>query len=673
VHQRARHRLWSGDFEKSCEYPAGRASLLLKPKKDKDIELILKGENMVKSRITRNALLAGTVVLLAGGGVWAAQSAKPGAELLGSIPAKSLFCVRINNLDGALRAVNEYLKGVAPESFDAQAAVISKLGKALGDEKLSGVNRGGNFAVFAVNVPSQSPGGVAGQPGAGGPMANLFIGAMLLVTDYEQFISQNPNCGKPDGEGISTITVDGRPSSLVTSFQRFALVCPPNLREKLIPVKKMLAQGESSLVTVLDGEQQKLAGSESVWAYVNVKEASGLIGPMFFAQLGQMKTQLQKMKESGQGPAMMVDPAGIMDFYGGMFRMVMDGTDYMTIALSPAPQTCSLTVGVKAVPGSDMAAIVGSPMSGDFGNMLGYLDDGAMMNLGCKVDRESLKVAYTKLIDLVGKMAAEAMPAEDLDKIKALTAKFIDAMGDSLAISAGTTGPEAPLVSIKYVLKVKDEASFKEVIDEQLKMMQEGAFAKLYKGFGMEMDFKVQRQTDTYKGIRIDSAKLTFKMGDEKSPQTQMIRKIYGDALDYRWAFVKGHCVYAIGGGADAGVRELIDQVQAGGPSQMGSQMKAALAAIPQSQQADAVGTFNYVRLLNMVLGAMHTPGGESTVKLDVPTTSNIAFAARTTSDGVLKMQMVLPKEHLVEIQSAFKTLSAFKTPIPQIKKQEGL
>jgi hypothetical protein len=314
-----------------------------------------------------------------------------------------------------------------------------------------------------------------------------------------------------------------------------------------------------------------------------------------------------------------------------------------------------------------MAAIVGSPMSGDFGNMLGYLDDGAIMNLGCKVDRPSLKVAYTKLIDLVGKMTAGAVPQADLDKIKAITTKTIDAVGDSLAISFGTGGQESPSVSIKYVIKVKDEASFKEVIDEQLKMMEEGAFAKLYKGFGMEMDFNVQRAADTYKGIKIDSAKVAFKMGDEKSPQTQMIRKIYGDALDYRWAFVKGHCVYAIGAGADKVIRELIDQVQAGGPKETGSQMRAALDAIPASRQADAVGTLNYVRMLNMVLGAMPMPQGAAGVKLDVPTTSNIAFAGRTTAPGVLNVQMVLPKTHLVEIQSAFKTL------IPQIKKQEEL
>lgn len=619
---------------------------------------------MVSSRITRNAILAGTIVLLAGGGVWAAKAgkgAKQGAAAgpLGSIPARSVFCVRINNLDGTLEAVNEYLKDVAPQSFNAQDAVTSKLGKMLGDEKLRGVNKNGSFAVFAVNVPSDKA--------AGGPMANMFLGAMLPVRDYEKFISQNGNCGQADGEGISTVTIDGQTRALVTNFRRFALLCRPNDREKLVAVKEMLGQKKSGLMTVLDDQQKELAANAPVWAYVNVKEASGFVAPAFFGKLEQMKTQLQKMKESGQGPPMMVDPSGIVDFYRGMFKMLLDGTDHVTLALSPTPQACSLAVGVKAVPGSDMAAIVGSPMSGDFGNMLGYLDDGAIMNLGCKIDRPSLKVAYAKLIDLVGKMTAGAMPQEDLDKVQALTARFIDAMGDSLAISFRAGGQEAPLIAIKYVMEVKDEAAFKQAIDEQLKMMEEGAFAKLYKGFGMEMDFQIQRQADTYKGIKIDSAKLAFKIGDEKSPQTQMIRKIYGDALDYRWAFVKGYCVYAIGAGADEVVRELIDEVQGGGPKQVGSQMRAALDAMPGSSQADAVGTLNYVRMLNMVVGAMPMFPAAGSAGLNVPTTSNIAFSGRTTAPGVLNMQMVLPKQHLVEIHSAFKTL------ITPIKKQEEM
>jgi hypothetical protein len=570
-----------------------------------------------------------------------------------------MFCVRINNLDGALATANEFLKGVAPESFDAQAAVVSKLGKLLGDDKLTGIDRKGNFAIFAVNVPSEKP--------APGPMGNMFIGALIPVADYDEFISQGPNRGKPDEEAISTITIDGQPRALATNVRRFALLCWPDAREKLISVKKMMGEREQSLVAALDDDQRQQAADASVWVYLNIKQASELVGPMVFAGLEQMKGQLQKMKESGQGPPMMVDPAGVVSLYGAMFKMLMNGTDQVTVALTPSAQICNVAVGVKPVPGTEMAAIIGSAVPGDFGNMLGYLDDGAMINLGCKVDREGLKAAYVKLIDLVGQMMAGAVPEADIDKVKTLTARVIDAMGDSLAISFAPTGRESPLPSVKYVMKVKDEKAFKEVIEEQLKMMQEGAFAKLYKGFGMEMDLKVERGADTYKEIRIDSAKVAFKIGDEKSPQAEMIKKIYGDALDYRWAFVDGYCVYSIGGGADQTVRELIDQVRAGGPKEIGSEMKSALEAIPGSRQADAVGTLNYVRILNMALGFMPLPAGVGAPKLQVPTKSNIAFAGRTTADGKLLMQMALPKEHLQDIKSAFQTL------IPQIKKQEEL
>ncbi|MHC4679072.1 MAG: hypothetical protein ACYTEK_10270, partial [Planctomycetota bacterium] len=171
---------------------------------------------MVSSRITRNALLMGTVVLLAAGGVWAAKSAKPGAAgLLGFIPARSVFSVRINKLDDTLEMVNEFLKGVAPASFDAETAVLSKLGKLLGDDKLRGVNRRGNFAIFAVNVQ--------GKSAAQGPMGNMFIGALLPVRNYDNFVSKNPNCSQADDQGISTITIEGRPRALVTNFRRFVL------------------------------------------------------------------------------------------------------------------------------------------------------------------------------------------------------------------------------------------------------------------------------------------------------------------------------------------------------------------------------------------------------------------------------------------------------------------
>ena len=95
-----------------------------------------------------------------------------------------------------------------------------------------------NIAIFAVNVP--------GDSAAPGPMGNIFIGALLPVMKYENFISRNPNCGEPDNDGISTITVNGNPMGLAMNFRRFALLCPANARENLTKARKMLTQRKNA-------------------------------------------------------------------------------------------------------------------------------------------------------------------------------------------------------------------------------------------------------------------------------------------------------------------------------------------------------------------------------------------------------------------------------------------
>ncbi len=607
---------------------------------------------MFNSRSLRNVILIATIAMLAAGGVWAEESAKRRTTgMMWAIPARSLFCIRINKFDGTLDAANEFLKDVAPESFNAKAALLSKLGDLLGDDRLRGVNKKGNIAIFGLNVE--------GESASRGPMGNLFIGALLPVTKYENFISRNPNCGEPDDEGISTIAVNGQTKGLATNFRRFALLCPPNARENLIKVKKLLAQRKQSLGRGLDADERKQAASSPVWIYLNVKQGSQLIQPVLSGGLEKMKAQLEKAKESGEGPP--IDPAGIISFYGGIFKTVLDGTENVTVALAPSAEACKVNLGLKSVPDSAMAAIVGSPVDGNFGNILGYLDDGAMINLGTKVDHPSLKAGYMKLFDLMGQMIADGISEADLEEMKSLTTEGINALGDSIAVSVGVNGKGSAPFWGKYVIEVKDEKAFKEVLEKELQMMEDGAFGELYKGFGMEMSVKIKRGAGTYKGVTIDAAKVNFKI-NEKSMQSQMIEEMFGDGLDYSWAFVNNNCVYTIGGDADKMIRELIDQVKAGGPKKIGAEMKAAMDAIPGSKQADVVGTFNYVRAINMATRFM-IEGADSADQ--VQSQSSIAFAGRTTEGGKMKLQMVLPKKHLQEIQSVFKTL------IPQIEKQQ--
>jgi len=500
-----------------------------------------------KNVIFRNAIVVATVAMLAAGGVWASEAKKKRQPtgMMWAIPAKSLFCVRINKFDGTLDAANEFLKDVAPESFDAKAALLSKLGDLLGDDRLRGVNKKGNIAIFGLNVEGES----AGR----GPMGNLFIGALLPVTKYENFISRNPNCGEPDDEGISTITVNGEPKSLATNFRRSALLCPPNARENLIKVKKLLGQRKQSLGRSLDADERKQAASSPVWVYLNVKQASPMIQPMVFGGLQMMKGQLE-----------------------------LEGTENVTLAVAPSAEACSVTLGLKPVPDSMMAAVVGEPLEGDLDHMLGYLENGAMFNVAAKVDHENLKTTYAGLFKLMGKMIPGGMSEADVECLEKLLAKGIDAMGDSLAITFGVNDKDSMPFTGKYVIEVKDQAAFGQVLEEEMKLMGEGGvLADLYKGFGMEMDVEIEQDTGNYKGVQIGAAKVGFKVGGDGAMQAEMSKmfeRMFGDGLDYRWAFAKGNCVYTLGGDADGMIRELIDQVRAGGPGQGGRSQTSRFA-----------------------------------------------------------------------------------------------
>jgi len=181
------------------------------PEDESDRQGLKKGAVMTYSKSFKKGVITVLVVLMTVGGAWAGDAAKKrGSWALQVLPAKTLFCVKIRNLDSTCTAVNEYLKGVAPESFDAKDGVLSRLAKMLDSKRPRGVNVKGTFAIFGVNLPSKEA--------AVNPFANVFVGGLVQVTNYDNFVSRNPNVGEPDNEGISTITMDGREKAVGTGI-----------------------------------------------------------------------------------------------------------------------------------------------------------------------------------------------------------------------------------------------------------------------------------------------------------------------------------------------------------------------------------------------------------------------------------------------------------------------
>ena len=98
---------------------------------------------MTRSNGFTKALLVSVLLLACGFHVTGSAKAD---DALNMVPSNSLFCVRINNLDGALGQVDLFLTGLFP--MGVSMPVKAQLGQILGSTQPQGINTAGSFTVF---------------------------------------------------------------------------------------------------------------------------------------------------------------------------------------------------------------------------------------------------------------------------------------------------------------------------------------------------------------------------------------------------------------------------------------------------------------------------------------------------------------------------------------------
>jgi hypothetical protein len=173
---------------------------------------------------------------LVAGPAWAANPSGDG--LLEMIPAKCLFCVRVNNLDQTLAQIDQFLTGISP--IGLAMPVRAFFANVLGNPQLNGVNMAGSFAVFGP-LPNSETGGFS-------------FGILVPVTDYKQFTETNPNVSKPDADGISKTATDktkGPPLLLYRLKTTLSSVCREPRRSLSLPPRQLSPANFKSWPVVL--------------------------------------------------------------------------------------------------------------------------------------------------------------------------------------------------------------------------------------------------------------------------------------------------------------------------------------------------------------------------------------------------------------------------------------
>ena len=307
----------------------------------------------------------------------------------------------------------------------------------------------------------------------------------------------------------------------------------------------------------------------------------------FDAQIESLKTQKAQMQKS---PAFM---AGFMNAFAGYAKDFMQQSKSITLSCNPKPAVLNFRVGLDALPGTEMAGMFVAEGAAKNNPLLGYTEDGAAMNLVGRINHPAYKKLNAKAIDLMAIMAGKDANDPNIVKTKKLLDDSADSIGDFIACSFKVDPNAKPFFDAKYVLEVKDVNRFNKVNDEFVQLWTGSAFNDLYKSMGMETGFTVKRGAENYKGVSIDVAKLSMKFTDTNSPEAKMLDAMYGSGFEYRWAIVNGLWVCRISGDPNA-IYKLIDQVKAGTPAQVCSEMQKAIADYPGRRQQ---GCDSYIQL----------------------------------------------------------------------------
>jgi hypothetical protein len=569
------------------------------------------------------------------------------ADVFDSVPDNAMFALRINHLEGTLGQIDQFLAGMAPMPNPTNMGARMQLANMIGDPNMSNVNMAGQIAVF----------GTALQKDPNAP-PDIFIGILIPVTDYSKFIGSNTTATKPDSNGVSTI---GQSKMMVAQAGGYALMSPMNNYKALTTAVKSAKAKNLSLVIGQAKEEAAVPGR--IWIYGNVQQAVKLYGPMIFAQLENIKKEINT-----KSPDMALSPQ-LMNAYFEVITRMMNESRTIMLAADPKPDVLNFTAKFTAIPGTKMEEIFVAGLSDKGTNsLLGYIPDNTIMTGGARLNKPMLIKFYTELVDIFAPALGPKFTGDEKTKLIGLLKNGINSIGKSYVFSSGNDPNSKSAFDAIYVFEVADNNAFQKNIDSWMEMMKAPYVQDFMGTFGIQMTCDMKRNAEKYKDVSIDTFKVAIKHKDPNSPMGQMFVKMYGEGMESKMAMVKGLGLCAVGATADAGIKALIDKALSGKPQAVNMELKNAMSLIAQSEQAQFVGTINYLRSFQNSFRYMPQQMPLNTQALNkVVSKSNIAFAGNMNG-GVATLNIAVPKEHVLEIKSAFET--AFANPNQQQQKK---
>jgi hypothetical protein len=555
--------------------------------------------------------------------------------LLKMLPGDCMFCLRINDFNGSLGKLDAYLAGASPIPVSLAMLANLQLGAIIGDPMLTGIDQGGDFAIFAMMPQAEQT-----EPP---------VGILIPVNNYSEFVKTNPNCKQAE----NGTTILASPNSPAGNFMlssagngKYALVVSEDGKDNLAILTAALADTPDSLGANLNAAQTKTSTTAPVWAYINL---AGL-----YEKYNQDALSMLEMAQAGMAQA--GGPAEMMEFYFKMlpelFKEFAGEADSATITLAPQPTIMTLDVALRAKDGSELAKMLVADTKPTGYTLTNYLDNSNAVNGLMMMDGSFMQGFYDKLFDIMEAATDDPTAKEQTAKMKGLTQKMFAAMGDEVSISYSYTAGTPPF-KFQEVFEVKDSAAMKALMTESMDYAN-----SLYKTMGIPAELKYEPDVSTYKGASIDTISISIVASDDPNDTMQKeIEKMYGsDGFKYYLAQTPDKFYLAMGPNSEETLKTLIDQpASTAAPS---GDIKIAMDALKDTPYNDFVFSVNVIKLMKGMGEMMQTmgaqPGMEPVAAMfsglkDVQTQSCLVTGGKI-ADGQAALRLAIPKQHLVEI-----------------------
>ncbi len=589
-----------------------------------------------------------------------------GDEILEMLPSETIFCVRINNLDYTLASIDQYLQGVSP--MGVTMLIKMQMASILGDPMLKNIDTGGSFVFFGVPVPSQ-------------PSGEMVL--MAPVTDYNELVGGNPNISAVGPDGISDIKSPGSPlgETIMTASPcgKFAIFSGKSFRKQLLELKGTLGSQKSLMGDLLAGEQKE-AKEMPIWCYVNMVMIEESYGPIIFQQLNAM--QEAASSQLGGEAKMKEDVSRIFGIYATVLENIIKQSRNVTASLVPSAQSVSLSYTLRARDNTTMAKwlVRDASTKSDF-ELVSYLRKPEAVNFAMKTNKHLFRNINEGFFELLESNFSDKAGAEQVKNWKSTSVDWLKVMGDETAGSFSYVAGMPP-VSYKQIMTV---SSAKKIND--LMMQAKPMIDQMYRLMGLDASYEYNQEKENYRNAKISSAVLKFELSGGEDPNSEtakankIIKDLYGDGFEYKIATLDDFMLMTMSPKSDEDIRGLVDVLRDEKGSEATGDIALAMRLIEDAGDKDFVGSVNYLRLLGG-LGAVSGNLGDLSgsgiggifaafEEMGDYSQSALAFGGQIDK-GAIGFDIVLPKQHLLEIMTAFQQLqqSVIKDQMSQQQQQ---